>query len=170
MSVKHIGLILDYFETKNSSLKLVAIVLADHADSDGICWPSYRKIAQRANMHERSVQRHIKELIQLGIITKLRTGAMVKKDGGVVNVSNAYRVNAHIILSRKKLSPNGLGINDTDVYPESDTYVQKGMTRVSTKPSKNHKSNHQQSDAVDNSRDFASLGDILDDFIDARTR
>lgn len=170
MSVTHIGLILDHFDTTNSSLKLVAIILADHADSDGLCWPSYKKIAQRANMHERSVARHIKELIDLGIISKLRTGSLVKKDGEIIRISNAYRVNAHIIVNRKKLSTKPLCIDDTDVYLGHDTGVASRSTRVSTKPSSNHQLNHQSSKAVDNSREPAGLGDVLDNMLGARKK
>lgn len=168
MSVKHIGLILDHFDTTNSSLKLVAIILADHADSDGLCWPSYRKIAERANMHERSVQRHITKLIDLGIISKLRTGSLVKKDGEVIRISNAYRVNAHIIVNRKKLSPKPLCIDDTDVYLGDDTGVASRSVVVSTKPSTKHQSNHQSSKPVDNSREPSSLDDVLDQMLGAR--
>ena len=167
MSVKHIGLILDHFETKDSSLKLVAIILADHADSEGLCWPSYRKIAERANMHERSVQRHIKRLIELGIISKLRTGTITHKDGKAVRITNAYRVNAHIIERRGRLSTRTLWKGDTDVYLEDDKPVPSRTTRVSTKPSLNHQSNRQSCEAVDNSRDPVALDDVLDNILGA---
>lgn len=169
MSVKHIGLVLDHFNTKDARLKLVAIILADHADSDGLCWPSYRKIAERANIHERSVQRHVKTLIELGIITKLRTGSVTMKDGKVQRLSNAYRVNAHIIINRMKLSTKPLGINDTGVYLEDDINDGSGMTQVSTKPSLNHQSNHQKSEPGDNSREPESLEEIFAQMIGGRT-
>lgn len=161
MSVKHIGLVLDHLDCP-APLKLVAIILADHADSDGLCWPSYRKIAQRANMHERSVQRHIKELQNRGVITKIRTGTIVKDGEKVTRVSNAYRVNAHILIKMAaKLSTDDLGINDSIVYLESDTSVANRSTPVSTKPSMNHQSNRQHCGNVDNLDNPISLTEIL---------
>lgn len=163
MSVKHIGLVLDHFDAA-PAIKLVAIILADHADNDGLCWPSYRRIAQRANMSERTVRRHIKELQDLGIITKLRTGHLLKTGDKVQRISNAYRVNAHIIQGRKtlKLSTNRLGISDTDDHLEVDKSRRSRWSAMTTKPSMNHHSNHQHSKPVDNSgREPISLDDML---------
>lgn len=167
MSVKHIGLVLDYFDTPNARLKLVAIILADHADAEGLCWPSYRKIAERANIHERSVQRHIKELINLGVISKLRTGTLMKTSGGEIQrVTNLYRVNAHVLVAKAgKLSTDGLWINDTDVYLEDDKKARSRSTRVSTKPSLNHQSNRKYLKTVDNhSREIVSLSELVATF------
>lgn len=166
MSVKHIGLVLDYFDTSNARLKLVAIILADHADAEGLCWPSYRKIAERANIHERSVQRHIKELIDLGVISKLRTGTLIKTNGGEIQrVTNLYRVNAHVLVKGKDLSTDGLWINDTDVYLEVDKKGRSRSTPVSTKPSLNHQSNRKYQKSVDNhSREIVSLSELVATF------
>ena len=65
MSVRHIGLVLDHLEAP-APVKLVALVLADHCDSDGFCWPSYRRLAERSCLSERSVRRHVAGLIAAG--------------------------------------------------------------------------------------------------------
>lgn len=159
MSVKHIGLVLDNF-TAAPALKLVAIILADHADSDGVCWPSYRKIAERANMSERNVRRLVKQLLDEGVVTKLRTGTLIKTGDKVQRVSNAYRVNAHAIQGRKllKLSPDELGISDGFGHLEVAKSGHSRWTGVSTKSSKKHQSNHHQDQPVDN---LQKLDEIL---------
>lgn len=163
MSVKHVGLVLECFTAK-PALKLVAIILADHADADGVCWPSYRRIAQQGNMSERNVARHVRELVELGIVTKLRTGTIVKQGDKSIRISNAYRMNAHVLEARKstKLSTGDLGINVDSVYLEHDKNDTSRWTPVSTKPSVNQKSNHKRRRPVDNSKtDAMSLGEIL---------
>ena len=52
--------------------KLVLMALADHADEDGICWPGNAHIARKCNLSQRSVQRHIKNLIDNGYMTAHR--------------------------------------------------------------------------------------------------
>lgn len=49
--------------------KLVLAALADQADDDGWCWPSQAVIAERCEMGERTVRRHIATLRDLGLLT-----------------------------------------------------------------------------------------------------
>lgn len=164
MSVKHIGLVLDHLRVK-PAVKLVAVVLADHADSDGVCWPSYRKIAEKAGCDERTARRHIKTLIELGVVTKLRTGTVMRIGDRTVKVTNAYRVNEDTLrrmslMNPPKLSTPRLGIKDSFDHLQvvkNDTPRGGGL---STKPSNNHQHNRQPEDAVDNS-DGISVGDVL---------
>jgi predicted transcriptional regulator len=50
--------------------KLVLLALADHANSDGECWPSMKRIAERSDISPRHVSRAISELIDLGLVEK----------------------------------------------------------------------------------------------------
>lgn len=163
MSVKHIGLVLDNFETNVAALKLVAVILADHADSDGYCFPSYRRISDRANIHERSVQRHVGKLQELGIITKVRTGTVIKREGRTLRVSNAYKFNDEMLETKgRKVINNPLLITTRDVYLEVDMGVVNRSTPVSTKSSFNRKRvNRNSLTPVSNSKPD-SLGDVLD--------
>lgn len=54
-------------DIRPSSAKLVAIVLAEHADDDGICWPGYRLMAREASLTQMTVSRAVKRLRDLGI-------------------------------------------------------------------------------------------------------
>lgn len=172
MSVKHIGLVLDRLQAP-PALKLVALILADHADSEGVCWPSYRKIAERACMSERSARRHVKELQDQRIITKLRTGTIVKRDGKTIRISNAYRINTGVLGKARpvgskitnELSTIDLGIMDTADHLEVATAGQYRWTHLSTKPPVKRKLNHNQCANVENSKTERTIGQALDELL-----
>lgn len=106
MSVRHIGMVLEQLEAK-PAVKLVAVILADHANADGVCWPSYKRIGKLANMHPDTVKRHIRALIDCGMIRKLRTGYVVKQEGRVITATNLYQFADD---AAEKLFTDSLGI------------------------------------------------------------
>lgn len=54
----------------NSTRKLVLLKLADNANDDGYCWPSYKHVADQCEISRRSAMRHIAELEKEGFITR----------------------------------------------------------------------------------------------------
>ena len=52
----------------NSTEKLVALALADHADDRGVCWPGQVGIAKKCGMSDRTVIRSIKSLENKNIL------------------------------------------------------------------------------------------------------
>jgi len=170
MSGKLTGLVLEHLAVK-PGVKLTAAILADHADSDGICWPSYRRLAAFAGCDVRTVRRHVAELIALGVVTKLRTGTIVRlPDGRRQRVTNAYRINGGVLQSMPSLtpsrtvqfSPNDLWIGDTDAHLETDTDDRSRGSRVSTKPSRDSSdNNHHDVESVDNLD--VSLGELIEE-------
>jgi len=54
----------------NPTAKLVLMALADHANADGECWPSMKKIAERSHISARQVSTHITSLVELGLVEK----------------------------------------------------------------------------------------------------
>lgn len=69
----------------NPLRKLVLIKLADNANDQGECWPSYQYIADQCEMSKRSVMAHIEALTAAGFLRKeLRIG------GQKGNKSNLY--------------------------------------------------------------------------------
>lgn len=67
--------------------KLVLIKLADNANDDGECWPSYRHIAAHCSITRRSAMKQIAALEKDGYLTRQ---TRVTNDG---NTSNVYRLN-----------------------------------------------------------------------------
>ena len=54
----------------NATAKLVLMALADHANSDGECWPSMKRVAKLTGISSRQVSTHIVTLESLGYVTK----------------------------------------------------------------------------------------------------
>ena len=54
----------------NATSKLVLMALADHANSDGECWPSMKRVAKLTGISSRQVSTHIVTLESLGYVTK----------------------------------------------------------------------------------------------------
>ncbi|MBD3768007.1 MAG: helix-turn-helix domain-containing protein [Gammaproteobacteria bacterium] len=69
----------------NSGRKLVLLKLADNADDNGNCWPSYQHIADQCEMCRRTVIDHVKQLEKDGFLTKSH------RNSG--NSSNYYKLN-----------------------------------------------------------------------------
>lgn len=69
----------------NPLRKLVLLKLADNANDQGECWPSYQYIADQCEMSKRSVMIHISKLIEDGFLRKEHRLGGEKK-----NKSNLY--------------------------------------------------------------------------------
>jgi hypothetical protein len=65
--------------------KLVLIKLADNANDQGECWPSYKYIADQCEMSRRSVMLHIDTLCKAGLVLK-----EIRHGGPKGNSSNIY--------------------------------------------------------------------------------
>ena len=70
-------------EVGNPARKLVLLKLADNANDDGVCFPSYQYIADKCEMSKRSAISHIDDLIKMGLVTKK---ARKNKDGSSTNL------------------------------------------------------------------------------------
>ncbi len=59
------------FESKTlpATARLVMLALADHADDEGRCYPSIRRLCERTGLTERSVQNSVKYLCENGYLT-----------------------------------------------------------------------------------------------------
>lgn len=90
-------------EVGNPARKLVLLKLADNANDDGICFPSYQYIADKCEMSKRSAISHINDLIKMGFVTKK---ARKNKDG-----SNANLYLLHLEQGGEKSAPGGENIS-----------------------------------------------------------
>ncbi len=69
----------------NPLRKLVLIKLADNANDNGECWPSYQHIADQCEISKRSVMNHIAALCDSGLVKK--SPGKVKKVTQVISIS-----------------------------------------------------------------------------------
>ncbi|HHF5159193.1 TPA: helix-turn-helix domain-containing protein [Haemophilus influenzae] len=67
----------------NPARKLVLLKLADNANDDGICFPSYQYITDKCEMTRRSAISHIEYLIKMGLVSKKERK---NKDGSISNL------------------------------------------------------------------------------------
>jgi hypothetical protein len=52
--------------------KLVLMLLGDYADDDGHCWPGIETIADKAEVDEKTVRRHLTKLVKMGKVARER--------------------------------------------------------------------------------------------------
>lgn len=71
----------------NPLRKLVLVKLADNANDDGECWPSYQKIADTCEISRRSAINHIKWLEEHGFLI-----SCARKDADGMNRTNIYKL------------------------------------------------------------------------------
>ena len=145
MSVRHMALVMERLDVP-PAVKLVALILADHADGDGYCWPSHRRIAERGRISERSVRRHTCELMELGLLVKVRSARMTCQGGRPCRVTNAYRMSAEALealpslLSAEPALPDESevvtdGQGAADGHPKVVSGGRCGRSPVAAKPS-----------------------------------
>ncbi|EAP0565401.1 helix-turn-helix domain-containing protein [Salmonella enterica] len=111
----------------NPLRKLVLIKLADNANDNGECWPSYQHIAYHCECSKSAVKEHISALIKLGLMTKENR---VGVNNGKGNTSNVYRLH----LTRTPVPPEStppVPPESTPVPPESTPPVPPAGTRTS---------------------------------------
>lgn len=78
----------EFLKGKASQLQAIYFWLCDHADEEGICFPSRQLLASEAGTTDRSVDRYIKELVDAEILVKTTR----KRDGTLQNLSNIYQI------------------------------------------------------------------------------
>lgn len=104
--------------------KLVLIGIANH-DGDGGAWPSIATLAGYAECSERQVQRAVRDLEAMGLVTVHR------QEGGTGRTPRGQRPNLYELHLR----------GDTQVTPTPDLDVTPGVTPVSPEPSSNRPEN-----------------------------
>ena len=99
----------------NASRKLVLVKLADNANDRGTCWPSYGYLAAQCEMTERSVIRHINDLVLTGFIKKTH-----RYGGAQFNKTNIFQLtleNGDISKLKELKSAEGMAKKE----PENST-------------------------------------------------
>jgi len=82
MSIEAVRWVLERSKTKGAQ-RLILVVIAEHADKNGLAWPSIETIARLANCSERFVKE---------TIAKLKSGELIIERGGGRGRSNRYRI------------------------------------------------------------------------------
>ena len=105
---------------------LVLLALADNADDQGKCWPSYATIARKSRITRRHVIRIISKLCKDGYIKKK------KRMQNQEQTSNIYMINI------EKLGGDTVSLVTDNVTTPSDNGDTPLVTTVTPEPSVNH--------------------------------
>ncbi|EAU9814058.1 helix-turn-helix domain-containing protein [Salmonella enterica] len=98
-------------KTGNPIRKLVLIKLADNANDNGECWPSYQHIADHCECSRSAVRSHIDALIGMGVLTKENRMGI---NNGKGNTSNVYYLNLDNPMPPKS---TGMPLENTPPMP-----------------------------------------------------
>ena len=138
----------------NPLRKLVLIKLADNANDDGICFPSYQYIADVCEISKASARTHIDALIKMGFVSKK---ARKNKDG---SSSNLYLLH----LEKGMLADStGMPADSTGGMPADST-----ITCHSSEPVNKPKKTSQKNTALSLLAEFGITGQLADDFTEHR--
>lgn len=130
MSVKVMGWVWDHSQAGGTD-RLVLLAIADSADHDGTnAWPAVSTIARKCQVSERTVQRSIRSLVDLG---ELR---VLDQAGGHGAMRADRRPNLYEIVmddGATERHPEGDGV--TPGAPRGDNQGADGVTPLSPNPS-----------------------------------
>lgn len=137
-------------EVGNPARKLVLLKLADNANDDGICFPSYQYIADKCEMTRRSAISHIEYLIKMGLVSKKERK---NKDG---SISNLYFLHLEQGSENFALGGENISLGGENISP---------ITSHSLEPVNKPKKTTQKSDAEILLEQFGITGQLAKDFI-----
>ena len=69
MSVRIMSEVFERSKTQGNA-RLVLLALADSCNDDASCWPSIRKLADKANISEPILKKYLNAFIQIGVVTR----------------------------------------------------------------------------------------------------
>lgn len=113
MSIRLMSAIWDNGDNKLNGSKLTALLcLADHADDEGICYPSIARVAERTRMSPRQATRIIRELEDSGYVAVTR----------VNGARNQYKIYSTPLreFAESVSTPDMHDRGDTDDTPDTD--------------------------------------------------
>ena len=142
----------------NPARKLVLLKLADNANDDGICFPSYQYIADKCEMTRRSAISHIECLIKMGLVSKKERK---NKDG---SISNLYFL--HLEQGSEKSALGGENISlGSEKFALGGSENISPITSHSLEPVNEPKKTTQKSESEILLERFGITGQLAKDFI-----
>ncbi|WP_112084128.1 helix-turn-helix domain-containing protein [Haemophilus influenzae] len=145
----------------NPARKLVLLKLADNANDDGICFPSYQYIADKCEMTRRSAISHIECLIKMGLVSKKERK---NKDG---SISNLYFL--HLEQGSENFALGGENISlGSENFALGGSENISPITSHSLEPVNEPKKTTQKSESEILLERFGITGQLAKDFITHR--
>lgn len=145
-------------EVGNPARKLVLLKLADNANDDGICFPSYQYIADKCEMTRRSAISHIEYLIKMGLVSKKERK---NKDG---SISNLYFLHLEQGSENFALGGENISLGSENFAPGGSENISP-RTSHSLEPVNEPKKTTQKSESEILLERFGITGQLAKDFI-----
>jgi predicted transcriptional regulator len=120
MSVKIMSSVFEQSRTEGNA-RLILLALADCASEDGSCWPSIKKLCNRANISEPTAKKYLRAFVNIGLID-----VDVREDHNGRQTSNIYKINLEV-LGNDEITEEILQRS----MPESRKRKWEGVTGVS---------------------------------------
>ena len=119
---------------------LVLLCLADHANDDGQCWPSYARLAKRARCSRRQAMRCVDRLLKEGWITRLKRPIGFERHDTNVFTLHLPPPSDTTSPPPQKQSASVTGVTPlvTSTSPHSVTHVTGVVSPMSPESSGNH--------------------------------
>ena len=134
MSGKVVGMVFDHYPSASASELLLATKLADNASDEGTnIYPAVSTLAERTRQSERTVQRQLKHMVDMGwleLVREARGGGR----GGDRGFPRVYRISPVWMAAHDSRTPEG----QRPVWVRKDVPVDNKMGDK-TSPSKNGK-------------------------------
>ena len=164
MSVRIMSEVFERSKTQGNA-RLVLLSLADSCNDDASCWPSIRKIAEKANISEPITKKYLNALIQIGVITRDE-----REDFSGRQTSNLYTINIDRIgddeitqdVIHQVTSPSRLktfkGVTAVNVGGDNLVQRAEGVTLVSLSYM-----NHQNESSIEPSKESSAVASLPSD-------
>jgi len=124
MSIRAINWALNTVSGITSTQKAILIALADRANEDNQCWPSYEDICSRSCANQKTVASALKALEQLGFIKKTRRYSkstlyelLISSDIGSINTTDIGSISSTDIGHKDTPNIGNLTINEPSKEP-----------------------------------------------------
>lgn len=155
--------------------KFVLIALCDHANDDGVCYPSQNKLAEKCSMSDRAIINHIKWLEQQGFISKERRQSSQRRYSDLYQIclEPANSAPAHSAPANSAPEPE----NSAPTEPENfaGSYIRKEPSVINRQiepsvvsthtPGHTPKKQPARANAQTLLAEFGIDGDLADDYI-----
>jgi hypothetical protein len=146
VSIEAVRHVLENSKTKGAQ-RLILVVIAEHADINGIAWPSVQTIARLANCSERFVK---------GTIAKLKSGELIIEKGGGRGRSNRYRIPLERVNSGSPITESKR-VNSETQRVNSD--ARKGEPQFTRTIKNHHRTTTERSRAFSKSKSSSKYDD-----------
>jgi predicted transcriptional regulator len=145
MSVRIMSEVFEKSRTQGNA-RLVLLSLADSCNDDACCWPSIRKLAEKANVSKPILKKYMNALIEVGVVIRDE-----RSDASGRQTSNLYTINVEKIGSdiitqdviNSVSSPSRLksfeGVTAVNVGGDNLNYPDGVVTEVSLPIMNHHK-------------------------------